>query len=581
MTDWKAGTMPRSRRKPAMRSLLKRLPFVALLAMMAAPVAPLQSFAQSMFQPPKPDQDGDYGEGLPPFETEGPLIAVVSTGIQQIRVFDRNGQVAASNVSTGRKGYETPEGVFTIIERKVEHNSNLYDDAPMPFMQRITWSGVALHEGVVPGYRASHGCIRLPAGFAERLFRTTKLSTRVIIVPHDGVPMPITHPVLFQPGPFPQQAAASSIAATDEPPELLDASLPQAPDAPSAGAAATPTPLPVVPAPTGAELKARRVAAEQRLASATKALGEARLAVRARHVEQGQAERALRQATFRANRAESRAQLLSAAVSSVSSEVDVASAVTDHLEALIELAEMRGKEDALREEVAAKVAAARLGLENVKKIETERQTAHSQVRSLARRLSPVTIFVSRQNGRIYVRQATREIMDAAVAIRDADRPLGTHVFTALDADEAADAVKWVALTIATPGDAASAEEVAGLRNPRSEKRKSDVSVPGRDSLRHASLALDRIEIPQAVLARVMPALQPGSTLIVSDLGPSIETGPGTDVVVQTRGEEQAARNIANFQARKRAEAAADAGFHSSASRRRDTGWAGPRYWNRW
>lgn len=86
-----------------------------------------------------------------------PLVAVVSLKSQRISVFDRTGEIASSPVSSGRKGYETPRGIFSVLERKEEHFSNLYDDAPMPFMQRLTWSGVALHAGHLPGYPASHG----------------------------------------------------------------------------------------------------------------------------------------------------------------------------------------------------------------------------------------------------------------------------------------------------------------------------------------------------------------------------------------------------------------------------------------
>ena len=91
---------------------------------------------------------------------QGPLLVVVSIGAQRLAVYDKHGRVLESQVSSGRVGYETPQGVFAIIERNREHFSNLYDDAPMPNMQRITWSGVAMHAGRLPGYAASHGCIR-------------------------------------------------------------------------------------------------------------------------------------------------------------------------------------------------------------------------------------------------------------------------------------------------------------------------------------------------------------------------------------------------------------------------------------
>ena len=101
-------------------------------------------------------------------------------------------------MSSGQKGRETPAGVFSIIEKEAEHYSNLYDDAFMPHMERLTWSGIALHGGVLPGHPASHGCIRLPYEFAERLFGVSTLGMRVIVAPADAEPVAIAHPALFR-----------------------------------------------------------------------------------------------------------------------------------------------------------------------------------------------------------------------------------------------------------------------------------------------------------------------------------------------------------------------------------------------
>lgn len=583
------------------RRFLAGLSLTALVAVAGSTVMPDCAAGQIKAEaPPRPDPDGEYGEGLPAFEAEGPLIAVVSTGSQQIRVFDRNGMIASSKVSTGRKGYDTPEGVFSIIERKVEHNSNLYDDASMPFMQRITWSGVALHEGVVPGYRASHGCIRLPGGFAERLFRTTRPQTRVVIVPHDGVPLPLSHPVLFQPGvPAAKPAAAAAPPlpppapvgphtlptgdGSDERPMMLGGRLPPRPDltpelSPDAPAAA-PQPAPAV---TAAELKARRIVAERKLAAATKVVEAERVKLRPRLVEQGQAEKAMRLAAALTKRTEGRAAMLAKSVLTARTEAAQSAAVTDHLEVLIELAQTRGREAAAREVAAEKAAAALAIQDHVKKLEAERQTAQNEARSIARKLSPVTVFVSRQTGRVYVRQATHPVMDLPVTIRDPGRPLGTHVFTAFDLDDRSEAVKWVAVSLDGPGVSKAAEPAEPPRRRKGEAPKPAAAATSRqDPLQAARAALDRIELPEAVLVRVMPALQPGSTLIISDLGQSIETGPGTDIVVQTKGEEQAIQNIASFVAKKKAEAAAQEPVSFTPSRRREGGWSRANDWGRW
>src|SRR6186713_2665063 len=104
-----------------------------------------------------------------------PIMAIVSLGSQRITVYDAKGWILRAPVSSGSKGRETPAGIFSVIQKVEEHYSNLYDDAFMPHMQRITWSGIALHGGVLPGRPASHGCVRLPFDFAERLFDTTMM----------------------------------------------------------------------------------------------------------------------------------------------------------------------------------------------------------------------------------------------------------------------------------------------------------------------------------------------------------------------------------------------------------------------
>src|SRR6202521_33827 len=117
-----------------------------------------------------------------------PIMAVVSLRNQRITVYDANGWIVRAPVSSGQKGRETPAAIFSVIQKEAEHYSNLYDDAYMPHMQRITWSGIALHGGPLPGHPASHGCVRMPYDFAERLFDATKLGRRVIIAPNNAAP---------------------------------------------------------------------------------------------------------------------------------------------------------------------------------------------------------------------------------------------------------------------------------------------------------------------------------------------------------------------------------------------------------
>src|SRR3954468_11199342 len=111
----------------------------------------------------------------------GPVHVVVSLAEQKAFVFKAGRLIATSPVSTGKRGHETPTGIFPIMEKQVHHRSNRYSNAPMPYMQRLTGYGVALHAGHLPGYPASHGCIRLPWGFAKRLFGMTGYGTIVTV----------------------------------------------------------------------------------------------------------------------------------------------------------------------------------------------------------------------------------------------------------------------------------------------------------------------------------------------------------------------------------------------------------------
>jgi hypothetical protein len=142
----------------------------------------------------EPKKDAGFGQ-MP----KGPLQIVVSIGNQKVTLFSNGVRVAQGPVSTGVPGHPTPTGVFSIIEKDRYHRSNLYSNAPMPYMQRITWSGVALHEGVLPGYPASHGCIRMSHDFAQKLWPITNLGVRVIVAHHELAPVEFAHPKLFAP----------------------------------------------------------------------------------------------------------------------------------------------------------------------------------------------------------------------------------------------------------------------------------------------------------------------------------------------------------------------------------------------
>src|ERR1700746_446377 len=137
-------------------------------------------------------------EATAPREAGEPIMAIVSIKPQQVTFYDADGWILRAPVSTGVTGRETPAGVFAVIEKDKDHHSTMYDDAWMPNMQRITWNGLALHGGPLPVHAASHGCVRMPYGFAEKLFDKTRIGMRVIISPNDAVPADISHPALLQ-----------------------------------------------------------------------------------------------------------------------------------------------------------------------------------------------------------------------------------------------------------------------------------------------------------------------------------------------------------------------------------------------
>ena len=166
-----------------------------IIGVAAAPVA---LFAPDLFAlqddgiDPKKLKPGQF-VWKPDLAPEAPLVVVVSIPDQIVTVYRNGVRIAVSSCSTGRPGHATPTGTFVILQKDVNHHSSLYDDAPMPYMERLTWGGVALHAGNLPGYPASHGCVRLPKAFAQLLYGITQLGTTVIIGDHNTVPADVLH----------------------------------------------------------------------------------------------------------------------------------------------------------------------------------------------------------------------------------------------------------------------------------------------------------------------------------------------------------------------------------------------------
>ena len=153
----------------------------------------------------------------PQVAPKGPLLLIVNLQAQRALLYRNGVPIAATTVSTGKQGRETPTGVFTILQKHVEHYSSKYDNAPMPYMQRLTWQGVALHAGKLPGYPASHGCIRLPPAFAKLLYGVTSLGMTVVITEGGAQPMAAAGPELLAALTSPAAAGARDWAPAKSP----------------------------------------------------------------------------------------------------------------------------------------------------------------------------------------------------------------------------------------------------------------------------------------------------------------------------------------------------------------------------
>jgi hypothetical protein len=411
-----------------------------------------------------------------------PLMAIVSLRDQRITVYDAKGWILRAPVSSGTKGRETPAGIFSVIQKVEEHYSNLYDDAFMPHMQRITWSGIALHGGVLPGRPASHGCIRLPFDFAERLFDATSMGMRVIVAPTDVAPVEFAHPVPFQPKPGTGAMAAARTAEAQE---------------------------------------AAKKATEARIAAAT-ALREAT-----------QARAPVRAAEYLKRRAE--AQLAAAETklgAGISAEAKE-QAEEAKTQAAAKIAELQLQWNVANADLQQKLDAVTLTREAAAAAEAARVAAAEAVRQVERELQPVSVLISRKTQRLYVRQAFKPILESPVTIADPDRPIGTHVFTTTEraADDAK--VRWNVVSL--EGGRSPDTAIEPRDRARGSSRRDVEPMPtDPDS---AMAALGRVAIPQDVLDRI-GNITPRSSVIVTDEAMSSETGKGTDFVVLLSGEPQ-------------------------------------------
>ena len=377
---------------------------IGTLAAMAVLTAPTTGAVAKQARP------APVKEAVAPRAAGEPIMAIVSIKSQQVTFYDSDGWIFRAPVSTGVRERETPAGVFAVIEKDKDHHSTMYDDAWMPNMQRITWNGIALHGGPLPGYAASHGCVRMPYGFAEKLFDKTWIGMRVIIAPDDAAPVDFSHPALFVPN---ADAIAAAPAKADTLAREAAEAAKTADETKKAAATSAKETAPLAAALRKLERLKKRADAE--LAAADKALGAAK------------SDQAKARAEERRQKADAKAKELGTqfdtAKSDATTKLDAAAAAKD----------------------AAKTAQAR-------KADTAKAASDAKLA-----LEPVSVYISRATQTLYVRRNTHkpapdgggEVFDSSievpVAIRDPGKPIGTHIFTAVA--RAGSGLRWTAVTI--------------------------------------------------------------------------------------------------------------------------------------
>jgi lipoprotein-anchoring transpeptidase ErfK/SrfK len=473
----------------------------------------------------------------------GPLLAVVSLGSQHVAIYSDDGLVARSRVSSGKRGLRTPTGVFSIIQRHRHHHSNIYSGASMPYMQRITWSGIAMHaSGSVPGYPASHGCIRLPYSFAKRLWGLTKMGTRVIVSPRDTKPFAISHAFLPKPKLYPapdaahhvEQAAAPETTGAVELASLdgsANVALKTAGNTPNREKAENATPAMLNPIEYAALMKTQAVgeklATEKAAKAALKTANTKAKTARGTVDEVKEAQAALGEARAKvAKHLDDDLTEISDPDEREAASKAMADAETDLRYAHRDLAHARARE-------AVATPAAFDAVQAWKDAVAAKNAAKAKVKEASRRSKPVSVFISKKEGRVFIRQAWKEVYEAPVKIRDEERPLGTHAYMALGVEQDGSALKWTAVTMPERGKAKKKSRKR-RRGKRAEKKVAEPATPKRHPPETAAGALERIEMPEDVRRQISELIWTGASLIVSDNARSHEMGEYTDFIVLTR-----------------------------------------------
>jgi hypothetical protein len=478
---------------------------------------------------------------------QGPLIIAISIEKQILKVYDANGTFAETPISTGMRGHPTPMGVFSIIQKHKYHRSNIYSGAPMPYMQRITWSGVAMHAGVLPGYPASHGCIRMPMNFAVKMWGWTRMGARVVIAPGELAPEIISHPLLAT-----QKAAPLADA---EPQKNVDIAVTAKSDRAAIAGPATTSAY----SQMSLELKSTlghdlaKSAAGIHTADASNALPGSQVSVVDAPVASNPAMKADGDAAGALDGPETKIQATDASSASADQVAKSELAAGDSVKA------EDAKPEAAKVELAASdapkaidkpeqstpeqlKAAADAATPDVKKDQTrpsdpEKAAVAKPEPVLAaapKRSGQIAVFVSKKDGKLYVRQNFAPLFEVPVTIAASDRPLGTHVFTAQTDKDDANLLHWSAVSMPAVARYAAWQD-DDERASRRRKASGAIEVKPVPLSNGAAEALDRLTIPADAMARINEALTTGGSIIVSDQGINGgETGEGTDFIIPLR-----------------------------------------------
>lgn len=455
----------------------------------------------------KPPQKASERVSKEPFGDipKGPIEVFVSIDQQKLHLYSDGIHVADTSVATGVPSLPTPLGVFSVIQKQVFHRSNIYSGAPMPFMQRITWSGVALHEGENIGHRASHGCIRMPRDFAMRLYQFTKLGARVIVADGELKPSAFADPHLFvhkivpsaAPAPVAAGAPPVQTAQANDDAKTTDA-VEANPDAPISADAGAPAQAEVAPE----SVKTVQSSEGAKTTDAVEAKPDAPAVT-------GDPPKS--SVTQTSAVAQTSPVIKTAAVTPLAADY------------------LRGTDANPTLMVDAVVDAIPVPL-------TKPAEA---IQSAADRKTPISIFVSRKTNRIYVRQNFEPLFDAAITVDHPEQTLGTHVFTALAYLDDGSTFRWDVVSLPGAPPKQKRSEAADIRSERHGKGKREEAHAEKPAVdlptpQTPADALARIEIPPDIVARISELVVPGSSLIVSDQGLGEETGEGTDFIVVSR-----------------------------------------------